>query len=247
MHRTITCFSESRLYKSLNPSHNVCENALYYVKMQEMLYRFYKVFLLLTVFLGGAQLYSQIVQPQTTPQQEEAIVDACAKKPSAPLSEALFELIQGISDQTFEKDFFEKILALEKKKFTGEFVEHWENGQYKIKANFKDGKVDGHVHGWFSDGNEAFKGFFYENTKAGVHIAFYPKGAPRDSGKQKSLYYDGNLKTLVTFEHGISHGTRVLYNQNSKCIKDEFYEDGKMIPGKTTQKKVSCTLKKRKR
>ncbi len=221
---------------------------------KKMKYLVYKNFVFLSVLLGGALLHSQIVQPQTTPEQEEVIVNVCERKPSAPLSEALQELIQGISDQTFGKDLFEKIVALEKKKFTGEFVDYWENGQCKIKAIFKDGKVDGHVHGWFPDGEEAFKGFFYENTKAGVHIAFFPKGAPRRSyeglargfsynyegqfdGKQKSLQYDGNLKTLFAFKHGVMHGSRILYNQDRKCIKDEFYEDGKFIPGKTTEKR----------
>jgi len=221
---------------------------------KKMKYWFCKNFVFLSVLLEGALLHSQIVQPQTTPEQEEAIVDACGKKPSAPLSEALQELIQGISDQTFGKDLFEKIIALEKKKFTGEFVDFWENGQCKIKTIFKEGKVDGHVHGWFPDGNEAFKGFFYENTKAGVHIAFFPKGAPRRSysgiarifsynyeglfdGAQESSKYDGKLKSYITYKHGGLHGSKILYNQERKCIKDEFYEDGKLIPGKTTERK----------
>ncbi len=221
---------------------------------KKMKYRFCKNFVFLSVLLGGALLHSQIVQPQITPEQEEAIVNSCGSKPSAPLSKALQELIQGISNQTFGKDLFEKIIALEKKKFTGEFVDYWENGQCKIKAFFKNGKVDGHVHGWFPDGNEAFKGFFYENTKAGVHIAFHPKGAPRWyfggcarilsydyagllDGEQRSKEYDGKLKTFIAFKHGVPNGSRILYNQDRKCIKDEFYEDGKFIPGKTTEKR----------
>ncbi len=221
---------------------------------KKMKYRFCKNFVFLSVLLGGALLHSQIVQPQTTPEQEEAIVNACGSKPSAPLSEALQELIQGISDQTFGKDLFEEIVALEKKKFTGEFVDFWENGQCKIKVIFKDGKVDGHVHGWFPDGDEAFKGFFYENTKAGIHIAFFPKGAPRWlyngtarilsynyegqlDGRQVSSEYDGKLKTIFKYKHSVLDGSYVMYNKERNCIKDEFYENGKLIPGKTSEKK----------
>ena len=215
--------------------------------------RHFKNFLL-NILLGGSLLHSEIVQPQTTPEEEVKILTACGEKTHAPLSEALPELIQGISDQTFDKDFMKKIAEAEAKKFTGEYVDHWENGGLKIKAYFKEGKVDGHVHGWFSDGAEAFKAFFYENQKVGIHIAFYPKGAPRRhfmglarivcynfegrlDGEQVSSYYDANLKVLLRYKNGILHGKKSLCWNNPECDKEEIYEDGKLISERTWQKK----------
>ncbi|NGX47347.1 MAG: hypothetical protein K1000chlam3_00720 [Chlamydiae bacterium] len=194
------------------------------------------------------------IQSQTTPEMEEEIVKACAKKSTAPLSEALEELIRGISDETFDKDFIEKIKQAEAKKHTGKYEDYWDNGKLKIRAYFKDGKVDGHVHGWFHNGEEAFKAFFYENTKVGIHLAFYPykdynpfssKIARRISynfvgqldREQESSDYEERLKTLIRYKHGVLHGGTCAYNQERKCVKDEFYEEGKFIPGKTTETK----------
>jgi len=206
------------------------------------------------LLLGVFPLHSEKVQPWTTPEKEEAVVTEAEKKTCAPLSEALYQLIEGISDETFDKAFFDKIVQKEEEKVTGEYTDHWENGQLKIKASFKEGKVDGHVHGWFSDGEEAFKAFFYENKKAGIHIAFHPCGAPRRChvgiarllsynfegqlhGEQRSKEYGGRLKTLITYKLGILDGSTSMYDLERRCVRDEFYEDGKLVPGKTTEKK----------
>ncbi len=212
-----------------------------------------KRYLFILTLLGVIHLHSEIVQPWTTPEQEEAIVNACAQRRASPLSEALPELIQGISDQTFGNEFIDKIAQLEAKKFTGEFVDYWENGQLKIRASFKDGKVDGHVHGWFSDGVEAFKAFYYENIKAGKHLAFYPKGPRRGvmgiarilsynfdgqlDGEQISKEYSGRLKSSFDYKHGSLDGGKCMYNLDRICIKDEYYKNGKLIPGKGTEKR----------
>ncbi|MDN3505778.1 MAG: hypothetical protein P0S96_00935 [Simkaniaceae bacterium] len=207
----------------------------------------------LALILGAPFLHSATVQPETTPEFEEEILSLCAKTTKAPLSEALELLIRGISDQTFTKEFFSKIVQVESKKFTGEYLDHWENGQLKIKAHFKEGKVDGHVHGWFENGQEAFKAFFYENLKVGIHIAFY-LDSPRRSldgiarlfcynfdglldSKQKSKEYSGDLKTLGRYRDGILHGSKIMYNLEGKCIRDEFYDNGKLVPGKKTESK----------
>ena len=232
-----------------------------------MCFRF-NLFLFITVLLGASFLQSEIiVQPQTTPQVEDAIVLQAGKRPIAPLSVALQELIQKISDKTFDKKFMDRIAKKEAEKFTGKYIERWDNGQIKIKTYFNKGKVDGHVHGWFSDGQEAFKAFFYENKKAGIHMAFFPSKTiikhttkrigrilaydyeGRLDGTQQSSYYDpvkgyphnGNvsrLKSLSRYKQGVLHGKNIMYDPLRKCIKDEFYENGKLIPGKKTETKT---------
>ena len=170
---------------------------------------------------------------------------ASGMKPITPLSDALPLLIKGISDNYFGKDLINKISQTESNHFTGIFIDHWENGQKKITAPFKNGKVDGHLHGWYPDGQEAFKGFFYENKKVGIHIAFYPNGVPRRAGsgiarlltyhngnldnQQMSCYYDGYLKTIAFYNNGFLDGPKELYFQDGKPIKKERYENGKLL------------------
>lgn len=196
--------------------------------------------------LLGVNLLSHPVQPWTTPQQEEEIILEAGKTTHQPLSEALSHLIKGISDQTFNQEFFSRIKKLEKEQYTGEYTEKWENGQLKIQVQFKNGKVDGHVHGWFDDGIEAFKAFFYENKKAGIHIAFYPVGLPRRQsggiarllcydmeGKldyhQEASHYDGRLKLIMRYVSGIREGKSGMYDAEGKCLKKEEYRDGKLV------------------
>ncbi len=199
----------------------------------------------LTLLLFPILLSAGILQPETTPEREEEIVRQVAKEKSAPLSRALFQLIEGISDQTFDEAFFAKIKKLEAEKFTGEFTDYWDNGQLKIRANFKEGKVDGHVHGWFSEGPEAFKLFFYENVKAGIFLAFYPHTGERlDSVRlarkfsynfegeldsdQSSFYKKRELKSFAQYCHGTLDGRYSTWNLDDS-IKQEVYKNGKLI------------------
>ena len=197
------------------------------------------------IFSMTSFLYSENFLPPTNPEQEEQILMASGMKPITPLSEALPLLIKGISENYFGKDLINKITQAEASHFTGTFIDHWENGQKKITAPFKNGKVDGHLHGWFPDGEEAFKGFFYENKKVGIHIAFYPNEVPRRAssglarvlaywdgileGTQKARYYDGHLKTILRYKNGVLNGETGLYSQDGTLIKKEWYENGKFI------------------
>lgn len=210
-----------------------------------------KQLLLIICVAGFSSLWAMHMQPETTPQIEEEIVEACGKKTAAPLSETLELLVHGISNEIFDKNFIDKIAQAEANQFTGEYLDYWENGQLKIKAYFKSGKVDGHVHGWFPHGQEAFKAFFYENTKVGTHMAFFDGGPSKPDwtvrfarlfnynydgqldGEQESSFRKGGktLKTLARYKHGLLHGSRLMYTQTRERIRDEFYQEGELVPG----------------
>jgi len=195
----------------------------------------------------GATLMGNVVfQPQTTPEFEEKLVYDQAQKPVAPLSIALKELIAGVLDQTFDEAFFKKIETKEKENFTGEYTDYWKNGQLKIQANFINGKVDGHVHGWFPDGLEAFKAFYYENKKVGIHMVFYPSGGPEVYSmrfarlfcfdfngqldrEQIAKYRTGRLKSSIEYKHSVKEGSHILWNADEVRIKDEKYGKGKLL------------------
>ena len=50
--------------------------------------------------------------------------------------------------------------------FTGSAVVYFENGQFRYKENYKDGKRDGLTEGYYEDGQLKYK----ENYKDGVEI-----------------------------------------------------------------------------
>ena len=78
-----------------------------------MNHRIWKNSLILSFIFGVSLLHSATVQPWTTPEAEETIVLAASKKTAVPLSEALSQLIQGISEQTFDQEFISKIAQAE--------------------------------------------------------------------------------------------------------------------------------------
>ncbi len=91
------------------------------------------------------------------------------------LSGAIRELIIGVTEPYFGESLLEKIAEMERTRlYIGEFIEYWDNGQIKVKAAFKNGWADGHIHGWYENGYDAFKGYFSEGIKQGIHMAFFP-------------------------------------------------------------------------
>ena len=66
------------------------------------------------------------------------------KQDARELPRAVHEMIDGILDDTFEKDFFERIDTAVKKQPKGEgvYTEYWPNGTLKAKLPFKDDSFD---------------------------------------------------------------------------------------------------------
>ena len=77
--------------------------------------------------------------------------------------------IDELSEKTFDLENLEKAVQ---KESSGEYIEYWENGKVKLRIPYKNGKANGHVHGWYADGTDAFKGFFKDGVKQGIHITF---------------------------------------------------------------------------
>jgi antitoxin component YwqK of YwqJK toxin-antitoxin module len=105
-------------------------------------------------------------------------------------------MTEGFIDSYFEKEFIEKIRESVKKQPTGEYVEYWGNGVLKAKLPYKDGKPNGHIHGWYDNGRDAFKGFFTEGVKQGIHITFYRTEEKDHTNQARILVYDELLLHL---------------------------------------------------
>ena len=124
------------------------------------------------------------------------------------LEKAAHEMVNGLISDIFDETFIQKISEAIKKKPTGEgeFLDYWENGTLKAKLPFKDGKAHGHLHGWYENGADAFKGHFSNGVKQGVHIIFYRSGGRENGNKARRLTYsvDGKLDgdQQKTYENG---------------------------------------------
>lgn len=188
---------------------------------------------------------------QTALQRWEHAKEIVENDSRIKLSEAIRELISGITDPYFICDTLEKIAEMEKGQNSGEYIEHWSNGQTKVKAAFKNGLADGHIHGWYENGYDAFKGHFCEGIKQGIHIAFFPpkrEGGPsvnygrvliyndhgKPDGKQLTEYPTGNLESSARYKNGILHGQVNIYgDKDIGLIEKRIYENGTLIDQKT--------------
>ncbi len=123
------------------------------------------------------------------------------------LDKAVHEMVEGLVDETFDQAFFERIKEAIKNNPKGEglYTEYWQNGVLKAKLPYKDGKANGHIHGWYDNGLDAFKGHFKEGLKQGVHITFFRIEPSGHVNKARLLTYDekGQLDGNATRDHKI--------------------------------------------
>ncbi len=159
------------------------------------------------------------------------------------LTNAVQEMVEGFIDPYFGKEFFEKIREAIKMQPTGdgEYIEYWENGVMKVKLPYKGGKPNGHLHGWYDNGRDAFKGFFKEGVKQGVHITFYRTEEKEHTKKARLIVYNdqgqldgeqsrnhsmGHLWIAIKYENGKAQGPLECWDINKKEFISAEYKKG---------------------
>jgi hypothetical protein len=159
------------------------------------------------------------------------------------LDKAVHEMVNGLISDIFDEAFIKKISEAIKKQPTGEseFIDYWDNGTLKAKLPFKDGKAHGHLHGWYENGADAFKGHFCDGVKQGVHITFY-KSEGRGNGNkarrltysvygkldgdQQRIYQNGRLWLSSEYENGLAHGSLEAWDEKQKQYLSVDYKKG---------------------
>ena len=134
------------------------------------------------------------------------------------LSQAIEELVNTYSPGTFQEDI-QQIIEKEKKEQNGDYISHWPSGQIKVQGSFKNDLAEGHFHGYYEDGSDAFKGFFKEGIKQGVHLAFFAPGNTRCEGNSLGL-------VLVFNEKGKLHGDQIMDHASSYIAAIATYKNG---------------------
>ncbi len=204
--------------------------------------------ILFTIFLMSTLVFGEKIERFLySPEKEAEMLAACGQKEKVSFSEALRELLPGIAEHYFDEKYFQKIAKLEEEKFDGEYIDKWENGQMRTKVTFKNGIPDGHFHGWYPNGGEAFKGYLDEGKKRGIHISFfyedpvYYTSSPigrllyynekgQLHGNLESCYPRGRLKAFVQYYNGEKDGKLLLYNSEYDLYFEKYYKVGKEAP-----------------
>ena len=93
-------------------------------------------------------------------------------------------------------------------KIEGEWLEYYENGQLKIKRNYKDGKLEGESLRYHKNGQLESKGNFKDDEKEGEWLHY------RSNGKLWRKYY---------YKEGKKDGKWTWYDTYGNLVKTELY------------------------
>ncbi len=155
----------------------------------------------------------------------------------------LKELNHDVNEKVFDQKFYDHIAKELKLNPNRRFKELWPNGNVKFKATFKNGLPEGHFHGYYDSGVDAFKGYMEDGKRLGIHISFFPGYSRALSGRklvynqQRQLhglqkmcwpYAENRELALVPYKNGLIDGTTEAA-KNSILIEKLYYKNGKLI------------------
>ena len=203
--------------------------------------KFISMFLILPISLIWAGEIVVDAPKKITKEWEEKVFGI--KYEVTELDNAVHEMVDGLIDEVFEATFFERIKVEMKNnsKEEGVYTEYWPNGVLKCKLPYKDGKADGHLHGWYDNGLDAFKGYFKEGVKQGFHITFYriePSGHVNEArllaynekgqldGKQYLSHETKGLWIVFNYSNGIPNGALEGWDLNGRYYLSANYKKG---------------------
>jgi len=86
--------------------------------------------------------------------------------------------------------FYEKFMDVP---FTGQYLSCYENGQLKVKSNYKDGKYDGEFLRYYESGQLSEKGNFKDGKPEGEQLSYHGNGKL----KKTEIYKDGKLIEII--------------------------------------------------
>ncbi|MCH9811760.1 hypothetical protein K0U07_03240 [bacterium] len=180
-----------------------------------------------------------------------------------PLDQIVKEMTSGMIDDTFDENFIQKIKYEISKNKNGEYIEYWPSGQIKAKLPYKNGKAHGHIHGWYNTGEDAFKGYFQNGVRQGVHVTCYQSRCLDGSHKARLLQYDQNgvfdceqqryhsnnkIAICIPYSQGKVDGTLYAWDENGKEYIELEYEYGKLLktppPPNFYRKNAPCRYEK---
>lgn len=94
----------------------------------------------------------------------------------------------------------------------GETLQYWpETGKLKVRAVYREGKLNGLVEQYYPSGTLEFKHLYHDHVLHGEALDFYE---------------NGELRSAVTFEHGAQSGPFKLFSEDGMPIEEGVLKDG---------------------
>ncbi len=141
-----------------------------------------------------------------------------------------------------------EVMHFIKGKIEGKYESFYPDGQIRAVSFFKGGLLDGENKGFYRDGTLAFSKLFKDGNPVGKHEEFFQQKnvAPENynsnllssigqydemgalHGEQKSYYPHGAIKTVMSYEHGVLHGLKGLWDEKGNLLEESTYLLGKL-------------------
>ena len=124
----------------------------------------------------------------------------------------------------------------DKKEYSGEFIETFENGNLQGKGIFKNGTLNGERITYYENGKVKFQRFYKNGIPDGKSSENYEDGTlkqngifknGKEDGEWKFYYPNGKIHAILNFSNGIQNGDYFEYDENETLKAQYFFRDGK--------------------
>jgi antitoxin component YwqK of YwqJK toxin-antitoxin module len=125
--------------------------------------------------------------------------------------------------------------------YTGDSKSIYENGNPYVKAEFKDGKLDGIYIAFYANGQKMGITHYKEGIKQGEATAWHENGKlaskvnfknnARD-GRMTAYYANGQKSLEAYFNEGTVDSTYSQWKENGQLYYRAWYEEGKLVDKK---------------
>lgn len=117
-----------------------------------------------------------------------------------------------------------------------------ENGKKASEIHFVDDCCEGEFKAWYDNGSLEKEAYYVHDTPVKVHTRYYPASDEMErgnvlavnrfddngqfDGEQKTFLPNGQLESLLVYQHGVLNGRKALWNQYGLLIEECRYENG---------------------
>ena len=118
--------------------------------------------------------------------------------------------------------------------------EFYPNGSKKGETSWRDGKEDGLVVYYYSDGRKSYEANYNEGRKNGYATVWHPNGQKqwqtvfRDGlthGLWREWYADGKKKLEANYHDGKLDGLATWWYDNGRIWQERSFQDGNLVRG----------------
>lgn len=164
------------------------------------------------------------------------------------LFEVLFEKdqMQGTALSWWDKDQVKTRFQFENGKKEGMHKWFYKNGTPERVVTFKNDLMEGELLSWYPDGAMQSVQTFHEGKPVGEHRTYFPKSSSSQKdeerlahllhyneegklhGVEKTFHKNGKVQSLLSYDNGLVHGTKQIFDPQETLIEEATYSQGKL-------------------